>query len=477
MKWREVGIDHKGGDLPDGVSGMVRQDDGTYIGYRIRWREQDEDGIERQPSKSFSVKKFGGSLDRALEAATAYLAGAHQAVKLDGAVARPEAAGAMTVEDLFREWIKVRGKEVSEGYAYKAVHMWDRLIATRPIARTRLERISEDPATLVRFQDQLAQDGVKATIRREALKLLRAVLRWGRTRHPNALRVEIGGILKLPKVKRTRLPYAADAIGIERIIEAVLRRPARNDLLRLRDAALIAAQSYTIASRPSEWIKSARREHLYPQSVELQKAAGTGEAGAPGLKTGAHVALVLPNAYDRIKSYLDAIDEMFGPQPRRSLIFQVIGPDGPEWIDPEDGTEPEPAAWSDNYYKRWNARVWRPAREAAAQAPDAPAGLDRMVFYDTRHTAISMAMHSTLVVGPHGMNLHPLAQWSGHDVETLQRYYSHIIARYLGLPPIELEDECRQARERVKDNPFTPARVGNRLAPHRAVDTRASLLA
>lgn len=111
MKWREVGIDHQGSDLPDGVSGMVRQDGGTYIGYRIRWREQDEDGIERQPSKSFSAQKFGGSLDRALEAATAYLAGAHQAVKLDGAVARPEAAGAMTVEDLFREWIKVRGKE------------------------------------------------------------------------------------------------------------------------------------------------------------------------------------------------------------------------------------------------------------------------------------------------------------------------------------------------------------------------------
>jgi hypothetical protein len=115
----------------------------------------------------------------------------------------------------------------------------------------------------------------------------------------------------------------------------------------------------------------------------------------------------------------------------------------------------EPLAWPDNYYKLWNARVWRPCRSIAAQAPDAPAGMDRMVFYDCRHTAISMAMHSTLVVGPHGMNLHPLAQWSGHDVSTLQRYYSHIIARYLGMPPIDLDGETRQAREHVEANPFT----------------------
>jgi hypothetical protein len=470
-KYREVGNDHNGDELADGVSGMVRSDNGMYTGYRVRWREEDDDGVERQPSKSFSGKKHG-SLDQALKAATAFLAGAQDAVKVDGSVTRPDPAANKTLEALLQqEWIKIRGKEVGAGYAHGMVSLWDRHIAHRPLARTRLGRISDDPAILVRFQDELVADGIKATIRHEILKFVRALLRWLRSRHPNVLRIDVSGIVKPPKLKRSRLAYAADAIGIERIIEAVLKRPARNDLLVLRDAALVAAMSYTIASRPSEWIKTARRENLYPQSVELQRAAdfGADEDGAPGLKTGAHVALVQPNGYDRIKAYMDAVDEMYGPQPGNALIFQVIGPDGPEWIYPEDGGEPEPLAWSDNYYLRWTARVWRPARAVAAQAPDAPAGIDKMVFYDCRHTAISMAMHSTLVVGPHGMNLHPLAQWSGHDVSTLQRYYSHIIARYLGMPPIDLDQETATAKAYVEANPFTPP---SRPAPQREQQRR-----
>lgn len=457
-KYREVGVDHNGNDLADGVSGLVRTDTGMFTGYRIRWREEDGDGVERQPSKSFSGKKHG-SLDQALTAATAFLAGAHDAVKADGSVPRTDPAGNQTLEALLQqEWIKIRGKEVSAGYAFQMVRLWDRHVSDRPLARTRLARISDDPALLVRFQDELVADGIKATIRHEILKFVRALLRWLRSRHPNVLRVDVSGIVKPPKVKRSRLAYAADAIGIERIIEAAKKRPVRNDLWALRDAALVAAMSYTVASRPSEWIKTARREDLYPNSVELQRAADSAadEDSAPGLKTGAHVALVLPNGYDRIKAYMDAVDEMFGPQPGNALIFQAIGTDGPEWIEPAGGGEPEPLAWCDNYYKRWTARVWRPLRKAAAQAPDAPAGIDRMTFYDCRHTAISMAMHSTLVVGPHGMNLHPLAQWSGHDVSTLQRYYSHIIARYLGMPPIDLDGETRKAREHVEANPFTP---------------------
>ena len=77
-----------------------------------------------------------------------------------------------------------------------------------------------------------------------------------------------------------------------------------------------------------------------------------------------------------------------------------------------------------------------------------------MVFYDCRHTAISLALHSTLVMGPAGMNLHPLAGWAGHDVATLQSYYSHLIARYVGRPPIDLVAECRRARAAVAASPF-----------------------
>ena len=113
-------------------------------------------------------------------------------------------------------------------------------------------------------------------------------------------------------------------------------------------------------------------------------------------------------------------------------------------------------AWSADDYKRWTARVWRPARHRAAKAPDAVNGVAAMRFYDLRHTAISMALHSTLVMTRHGMNLHNLAAWSGHDVQTLQRRYSHIIARYRAAKPIDLDKELARASALVEERPFSP---------------------
>jgi len=58
-----------------------------------------------------------------------------------------------------------------------------------------------------------------------------------------------------------------------------------------------------------------------------------------------------------------------------------------------------------------------------------------------------------LVVNEHGMNLHSLAAWAGHDVQTMQGYYAHVISRYLGEPAIDLEEEWAAARERVEREP------------------------
>jgi hypothetical protein len=96
--------------------------------------------------------------------------------------------------------------------------------------------------------------------------------------------------------------------------------------------------------------------------------------------------------------------------------------------------------------------------------------METMRFYDLRHTAISMALHSTLVMTRYGMDLHNLAAWAGHDVQTLQRRYSHIIARYRGAKPIDLKHEFSRARTRVQARPFTPS---ERLpGPQRAAQRR-----
>lgn len=464
---RQTNTDHYGNPLPSSVFGSARARDGVIVGYRARWREEDEDGIMRHRARSFAVRKYG-SQDRALDAAISFLEGAREALQIDGSVSRPDTSRSMTVEAVFREWIVGHAPTLSRAYAEKSIRLWDREIASRSISRVRLEKISEDASILVRFQDRLVAEGVSVSKRRGILKLLRAVLRWGRYRHPNALDIELSGLIRLPRRQRRRLSYAADAYGLERIIEAVLKRPARDELLPLRDAAFVAAMGYTIASRPSEWRYSATWADLHETTVELQRASRTYTGGVEGLKTGPRAALLLPNARDRIATYREALEERFGPQPDHALVFQVLGEDGPIWSDGPEGAG-SPMAWSDNDYVRWTSRVWKPARDIAAQAPDSPAGLENMAFYDCRHTAISMALHSTIVSGPHGMNLHPLASWSGHDIATLQRHYAHSIARYHGLPPIDLEKEGREARRAVERSPFTP---DERAGPQREAQRR-----
>lgn len=76
---------------------------------------------------------------------------------------------------------------------------------------------------------------------------------------------------------------------------------------------------------------------------------------------------------------------------------------------------------------------------------------------DVRDSAISTALHSTLVMTKDGMNLHALASYAGHDVQTMERYYSQVIGRYRASQPIDLERECEAARLTAGAQPFAPA--------------------
>jgi hypothetical protein len=51
----------------------------------------------------------------------------------------------------------------------------------------------------------------------------------------------------------------------------------------------------------------------------------------------------------------------------------------------------------------------------------------------------------------------------------LQRYYSHLIARYMGQPPIEIVEEGRQARVVIETKPFKPKR---QVSPQREEQRR-----
>jgi hypothetical protein len=449
----ETRTDHHGQPLPAGIYALTRKD-GTIASYKTRWRAEDANGIIRNAAKSFSLRRLG-SADKALAAAIAHR---NRNISTPTTLTpRPDPSSKTTVAQLFEEWCVKRGAVLSQRYSEDAVKRWDREIAPRPISQVQLGRLSQDPSILTRFQDELEAAGLTPSTRAHVLKILRAVLRWGRRRYPNALTLELSGLFELPSQTNQRLAYAADAYGIERIIEAILQRKTQNPLLPIRDAALVAAMAFTIAARPSEWLHSATWSGLHERSIELQRPANDLQTagGLTGLKTGARAALLLRNAYDRIIAYRQVLEAEFGPQPEHGLVFQALDQNGPIWAY-SDTKKRNPTPWDYNTYKRWTARIWRPARGRAATAPDTPPGLASMRFYDCRHTAISMALHSTLVTGPHGMNLHTLAGWAGHDVQTLQRYYAHIIARYQNTKPINLEAECLAARRRVETEPHTP---------------------
>lgn len=89
----------------------------------------------------------------------------------------------------------------------------------------------------------------------------------------------------------------------------------------------------------------------------------------------------------------------------------------------------------------------------AARAPDAPPGLATMKLYDGRHTAISMALHSTLVMRPAGMNLHPQAAMAGHSIQTSRAATATSSSATSASRRSTLEGECAEARRRVEETP------------------------
>jgi integrase len=467
----ESRLDHRGEPLPDGVYALVGPN-GDVVSYKARWRERDDGGVQRQRSKSFS-RRDTGSLERARAAAVAHREGAREIVRAGDTVLRTDRSARILLGDLFKEWITHHAApHTGERYARDAVRTWDKHIEPR-LGRVKLGALADDPGVIVRFHEDLQQAGLAISARRASLALLRAVLRWGRRRYPRALVVDVSGLFQVPSAKRRRLIRAADPIAVERIIEAVLKRPNRDPLGPIRDAALVAAMGFTVAARPSEWLVSATWRDVREGTVELQ--AVQNELGEEsdvevGLKTGARVALLLPNAYERLIAYRRALEARFGKQPDNALVFQEVSKHGTLWY--EDGF---PVEWSADHYKRWTARVWRPARQVAAQAPDTEHWIAGLTFYELRHSAISTALHSTLVMTKDGMNLHALASYAGHDVQTMQRYYAHVIARYRNAQPIDLEADCQSARQRVETQPFEPAETpaGPQLEAQRRRRARA----
>lgn len=181
---QETCTDHRGNVLPIDVYAQRRVDTGALVAFRVRWRQIDDRGRRIRPSRSFAVRKLG-SLDRALDAAIFFQTGAEEASRFYRR--RVPQPGVLTANDVFGEWMKIRGVELSVEYIERKSYLWEKEIATRPIGDMRLREISSKPSLLVAHQDELVEEGLGANKRREIWKLVRAVLRWGSTTPPRRL--------------------------------------------------------------------------------------------------------------------------------------------------------------------------------------------------------------------------------------------------------------------------------------------------
>jgi hypothetical protein len=153
----ESRIDHHGDALPEGVYRLI-DPQGLAVSYKARWRELDDKSVERQRSKSFSLRKLG-SLDKARDAAIAHRKAAVQIVKTGATVTRPEKALRLTIGELFKEWIQhYAAVECGERYATDSVRTWHNHIEQR-LGRVRLGAIVDDPGIVTRFHDELREDG------------------------------------------------------------------------------------------------------------------------------------------------------------------------------------------------------------------------------------------------------------------------------------------------------------------------------
>ena len=152
-------------------------------------------------------------------------------------------------------------------------------------------------------------------------------------------------------------------------------------------------------------------------------------------------------------AYREALEARFGEQPDNALVFQVLSKQGPLWY--EDGF---PVEWSEDHYKRWTARVWRPARQVAAQGAR-HRGLDRgpdLLRAAPQRDLDRAALHARDDQGRHepahaGLLRRPRRPDHAALLRACDRSLPQRAGRSIS------RRSASGAREQVKAKPFTPA--------------------
>jgi integrase len=283
-------------------------------------------------------------------------------------------AGEELLADFAVEWWRVHARPNLERSTLRRYsQVWDKHVLPR-LGMYRLQELT--PEVVAEFRAELADDGVGDATVRKALFILQGIMGLA-VLHGRIAGNPVKAVRKPRQASRTVRPLAPDTV------EAIRAQ------LGPRDATLVSVLAYA-GLRPGEGLALTWR-NVRERTILIDRAVALGTE--KGTKTNATrtVRLRAPLA-DDLKTWRQASGES-------ELVFPRV--DGGHWTDDD--------------YRIWRRRIYRPAALAA--------GLDPARPYDLRHSFVSLLIHE-------GVSIVEVARQAGHSPEECLRTYAHTFEEF-----------------------------------------------
>jgi integrase len=333
----------------------------------------------------------------------------------------------LTLDEYAAEWwTNYAEKELAPKTRLMYGALWRKHVQSS-IAKVPLARLSIPVAS--KFQRDLQVKGVGGPTILKTLTMLQSICR----------QAQIDGLIRENPFKPLRKPSQRPARAGVRLSPSEVEA-LRQQMPTARDKALVSLLAYA-GLRPGEALALAWGD-IRDNTISVTKALSLGRE--KGTKTGAvrAIRLLAPLA-----------EELRALRPVVRLVHdedgQLGADDGARIFTMRDGR-----AWTDEAYRNWRTRVFKPAATKA--------GFDGIRPYDLRGSFCSL-----LLAG--GVNLAEIADEAGNSVEVLSSNYFGVIKELRGKPLVDPVRAIRAARvssvrHRARQEPANQTRKAANLA-------------
>ena len=269
------------------------------------------------------------------------------------------------------------------------------------------------PQVIVEFRAELEREGVGREAIRRTLTMLQGMLsravEWER--------------IQMNPVKAVRKPPSGRKRAIVPLAPAQVERLRRHLLAegRLRDATLVSVLAYA-GLRPEEALALEWR-HVREKTLLVEQALSDGRLKEQKNRRPPRTVDLLPALRKDLAEWKLACGRPADTQ----LLF----------------TATRGGLWSDDDYRNWRSRIFKPATRTV--------GLEGTRPYDLRHSFASLLIHEGR------LSIVEIAAQLGHSPTMTLGTYAHVIAELRGTKRISADRQISQARTSSKMDPkWTP---------------------